>query len=71
MKKTSNWTELIRELLNSGGKVTLFTRLRRFGKNLNISNKYVKIIFEIGTNTALFNGLEIADKKSGLPLLFI
>lgn len=71
MKKTSNWTELIRELLNSGGKVTLFTRLRHFGKNLNISNKYVKIIFEIGTNTALFNGLEIADKKSGLPLLFI
>lgn len=71
MKKTSNWTEFIRELLNSGGKVTLFTRLRRFGKNLNISNKYVKIIFEIGTNTALFNGLEIADKKSGLPLLFI
>lgn len=71
MKKTSNWTELIRELLNLGGKVTLFTRLRRFGKNLNISNKYVKIIFEIGTNTALFNGLEIADKKSGLPLLFI
>ena len=30
-------TAMIRDLLRSGGKVTLFTRPRRFGKSLNMS----------------------------------
>ena len=30
-------TGLIRDLLNNWGKVNLFTRLRRFGKTLNMS----------------------------------
>ena len=30
-------TGMISELLRSGGKVTLFTRPRRFGKSLNMS----------------------------------
>ena len=51
-------TALIRDLLRSGGKVTLFTRPRRFGKSLNMS--MLKSFFEIGCNKALFDGLEIA-----------
>ena len=36
-------TGLIRELLQSGGTVNLFTRPRRFGKSLNMSMlKYCK-----------------------------
>ena len=30
-------TGMIRELLNNGGEVSLFTRPRRFGKTLNMS----------------------------------
>ena len=51
-------TALIRDLLRSGGKVTLFTRPRRFGKSLNMS--MLKSFFEIGCNKALSDGLEIA-----------
>ena len=51
-------TALIRELLENWGKVTLFTRPRRFGKTLNMS--MLKCFFEIGSDKALFDGLEIS-----------
>lgn len=54
-------TELIRDLLNSWGKVNLFTRPRRFGKTLNMS--MLKYFFEIGTDSALFDGLAISREK--------
>ncbi len=41
-------TRLIERLLQSWGKVTLFTRPRRFGKTLNMS--MLKSFFEIGTD---------------------
>ena len=53
-------TALIRELLENWGKVTLFTRPRRFGKTLNMS--MLKCFFEIGSDKALFDGLEISRK---------
>ncbi len=51
-------TALIRELLENWGKVTLFTRPRRFGKTLNMS--MLRCFFEIGSDKALFDGLEIS-----------
>ena len=54
-------TELIRDLLNNWGKVNLFTRPRRFGKTLNMS--MLKYFFEIGTDSALFDGLAISREK--------
>ena len=42
-------------------KVNLFTRPRRFGKSLNMS--MLKCFFEIGRDTALFEGLKIAQEK--------
>ena len=39
-------TGLIKELLENWGKVTLFTRPRRFGKSLNMS--MLKSFFELG-----------------------
>ncbi len=54
-------TGLIRTLLENFGKVNLFTRPRRFGKTLNMS--MLKYFFEMGTNRALFQGLEIAKEK--------
>ncbi len=53
-------TALIRELLENWGKVTLFTRPRRFGKTLNMS--LLKCFFEIGSDKALFDGLEISQE---------
>ena len=53
-------TALIRELLENWGKVTLFTRPRRFGKTLNMS--MLKCFFEIGSDKALFDGLEISQE---------
>ena len=41
-------TLLIRDLLNLGGKVTLFTRPRRFGKTLALST--IKTFFEKDTD---------------------
>lgn len=69
-------TRLIKELLESGGKVNLFTRPRRFGKSLNMS--MLKCFFEYGCDGTLFEGLEI-DKERGLcekymgkfPALFV
>ena len=54
-------TGLIKELLEHFGKVNLFTRPRRFGKTLNMS--MLKYFFEIGGDSALFDGLEIAKEK--------
>ena len=52
---------LIEQLLQGWGKVTLFTRPRRFGKTLNMS--MLKSFFEIGTDKTLFDGLYISDNK--------
>ncbi len=54
-------TGLIRELLESGGMVNLFTRPRRFGKSLNMN--MLKAFFAYGCNPALFEGLEIAEDE--------
>lgn len=54
-------TGIIRDLLNSGNKVTLFTRPRRFGKSLNMDT--IKSFFETGADHSLFNGLEISKER--------
>ena len=54
-------TGLIEQLLNQWGKVNLFTRPRRFGKTLNMS--MLRYFFEIGTDSALFDGLYISQNK--------
>ena len=54
-------TGLIKTLLENPGKVNLFTRPRRFGKTLNMS--MLKYFFEIGSDTTIFDGLEIAGEK--------
>ena len=54
-------TRLIEQLLQGWGKVTLFTRPRRFGKTLNMS--MLKSFFEIGTDKTLFEGLYISGNK--------
>lgn len=54
-------TGLIEQLLDSWGKVNLFTRPRRFGKSLNMS--MLRYFFEIGTDMTLFNGLHILQRK--------
>ena len=55
-------TRLIEQLLQGWGKVTLFTRPRRFGKTLNMS--MLKSFFEIGTDKSLFVGLYISGNKA-------
>ena len=56
-------TKLIEQLMATGGKVTLFTRPRRFGKTLNMS--MLKAFLETGADVSLFEGLYIAeDRKS-------
>ena len=54
-------TGLIKTLLENPGKVSLFTRPRRFGKTLNMS--MLKYFFEIGNDSTIFDGLEIAGEK--------
>lgn len=54
-------TRLIEQFLQSWGKVTLFTRPRRFGKTLNMS--MLKSFFEIGADKTLFDGLYISGNK--------
>lgn len=54
-------TGLIEQLLDSWGKVNLFTRPRRFGKSLNMS--MLRYFFEIGTDKTLFDGLHILQRK--------
>lgn len=55
-------TAMIRDLLCKWGEVNLFTRPRRFGKSLNMS--MLKAFFEIGSDRALFEGLEIAKETA-------
>ena len=54
-------TGLIRDLLENRAYVNLFTRPRRFGKTLNMS--MLKCFFELGCESALFDGLEITKEK--------
>ena len=54
-------TALIEQLLQNWGKVTLFTRPRRFGKTLSMS--MLRSFFEIDTDTSLFDGLYISQNK--------
>ncbi len=55
-------TGFICDLLQSGAKVSLFTRPRRFGKTLNMS--MVRAFFEIGCAPEIFAGLEVAGKEA-------
>ena len=55
-------TKLIEQLMETGGKVTLFTRPRRFGKTLNMS--MLRSFFETGSDASLFDGLYIAENKA-------
>mgnify|MGYP004681604769 FL=1 len=54
-------TRFIEQLVTAGGKVTLFTRPRRFGKTLNMS--MLRCFFEIGADASLFEGLYIAENR--------
>ncbi len=54
-------TGMIEDLLQNRSEVNLFTRPRRFGKSLNMS--MLKAFFEIGGDSALFEGLKISEKK--------
>lgn len=54
-------TGLIEQLLDSWGKVNLFTRPRRFGKTLNMST--LRYFFETGTDKTLFEGLHISQRS--------
>ena len=54
-------TKLIEQLIVNGGKVSLFTRPRRFGKTLNMS--MLRYFFSIETDKKLFDGLYIARNK--------
>lgn len=54
-------TGLTEQLLDSWGKVNLFTRPRHFGKSLNMS--MLRYFFEIGTDMTLFDGLHILQRK--------
>ena len=54
-------TGLIEQLLDSWGKVNLFTRPRRFGKTLNMS--MLRYFFKTGTDKTLFEGLHISQRS--------
>lgn len=60
-------TQMIKEILDRGGKVNLFTRPRRFGKTLNLSMLRRFFEFEIDEdkeqvkNGYLFEQLKIAS----------
>ena len=69
-------SKLIEQLVETGGKVTLFTRPRRFGKTLNMS--MLRSFFETGTDASLFDDLyisgnkEICDEYMGkYPVIFL
>lgn len=55
-------TGFIRDLMNTRGSVNLFTRPRRFGKSLNMD--MLKTFFELGTDPALFQSLEISKETA-------
>ena len=54
-------TNLIEQIIQNLPEVSLYTRPRRFGKSLNMS--MLKSFFEIGADSALFDGLYIANNK--------
>jgi len=54
-------TGLIKTLLENPGKVNLFTRLRRFGKILNMG--MLKYFFGEGNSSMLFGGFDISGEK--------
>ena len=54
-------TRLIEQLLDSWGKVNLFTRPRRFGKTLNMS--MLRYFFEIDADKTLFDDLYISQNE--------
>ncbi len=54
-------TLFIKELLENWGEVNQFTRPQRFGKSLNMS--MLKCFFEVGSDPALFDGLQISQEK--------
>lgn len=54
-------TGLIKELLQNWGKVSLFTRPRRFGKSLNLN--MLRCFFEPDGDKCIFDGLEISREK--------
>lgn len=54
-------TGLVADLLNVGGLVTLYTRLRRFGKSLNMS--MLEAFFSPGSDKSIFDGLEQIEEK--------
>ena len=51
-------TSFIKEWWESGDRVTLIARPRRFGKTLNMS--MLKCFFEIGCDRTLFDGLAVS-----------
>ena len=53
--------QMIKDLLEHMAYVNLFTRPRRFGKNLNMS--MLKYYFEIGCDKMLFHELAISGEK--------
>lgn len=57
-------TLLIKELLENWAEVNLFTRPRRFGKSLNMS--MLQAFFDIKSNPAVFNGLNIVEQEKEL-----
>ena len=54
-------TGMIKDLIQSRAKVSLFTRPRRFGKSLNMS--MLRYFFETGSDPKVFDGLEIAKER--------
>ena len=67
-------TLMIKDIIDEGPKVLLFTRPRRFGKTLNMS----MLSYFFGTKEPLFEGLEIAKDQHVLdthngqyPVIFI
>ena len=54
-------TGLIKDFLENSAYVSLFTRPRRFGKTLTMS--MLKYFFETGSDSMLFDGLEISKEK--------
>lgn len=55
-------TGLIKELLENPGKVTLFTRPRRFGKSLNMS--MLKCFFDPNSDKSAFEGVKISKETA-------
>ena len=56
-------TLFIKEIIDSGAQVSLFTRPRRFGKTLNLSMLRYFFDLQHPENKELFNGLKIAQHK--------